>query len=333
MYQTKLRWAILGTGDFATSIAIPAMGQCTGANAVGIASRSHNKARETAQRLGLPKYYASYAAAIGDPEIDVIYNTLPNHLHYEWTLRAMQAGKHVLCEKPLALNAADCMGLLEARTRTGVVISEAFMIRHHPQWKRILQIADTSLGKIRSISSTFSFSVENGEDVRLSSMFGGGALNDLGCYLVLISRLLYKSEPTSVISSMRFCDSHAVDCMTSGILTFSQGRSIFSCCINSSFFQRVEIIGEYGQMIVETPFSVEEKDICNIQMKPHDATGGPLIMESFRGINQYRLQVDEFSAAIRAGSPPKTTLEDSLCNVKVMDALRLSASTGKMVKI
>jgi predicted dehydrogenase len=161
MKDEPLGWAVLGTGKFVTRVAIPAMRECRVARVLGIASRSASAAESAARELGLAKHYASYDAALADPEIQVIYNALPNHLHVEWSVRAMQAGKHVLCEKPVSLTIEGCRQLIEAREKAGVVIGEAFMIRHHPQWLRALQLATDEIGEMRNVIGVFSYDNRN----------------------------------------------------------------------------------------------------------------------------------------------------------------------------
>lgn len=198
------------------------MKQCQQARVIGIASRSAQAAESAAGQLGLPKYYASYEAALQDPEIDVIYNALPNHLHVEWSIRAMQAGKHVLCEKPISLTLEGCRRLMEARDQAGVKIGEAFMIRHHRQWARALDLAEA--GQIRSVVRIFSYDNRNPADIRNQAACGGGALWDIGCYLVLVSRMAFRSEPTRVYAAMDLDPQFGVDRLTSAILTAHHAR-------------------------------------------------------------------------------------------------------------
>jgi predicted dehydrogenase len=331
MNSRKLRWAVLGAGKFVTSVALPAMKECRNVEVTGIASRSAEKAEAAARQLQLPRYYASYEAALDDPAVDVIYNALPNHLHVEWSIRAAQAGKHVLCEKPIALTAADCLGLIQARDRARVLIGEAFMIRHHPQWTRVLQLAADGIGDVRSVISTFSYNNRNSANIRNQSEYGGGALWDIGCYLVLVSRMAFRSEPVAVHAAMDRDPDFAVDRLTSGVLTFPEGHAIFSCGTQMASFQNVQLIGTAGRVEVRIPFNAPADRGCAITIQRGSFPGGALDVETFEA-NQYAIQADEFSAAIEANTAPATSLEDSARNVRVIEALFESARNGKPVR-
>jgi len=262
MKNSKPGWAVLGTGRFVTTVAIPAMRQCQQAQVIGIASRSARAAESAAEQLGLPKYYASYDAALQDPEIDVIYNALPNHLHVEWSIRAMQAGKHVLCEKPISLSLEGCRRLIEARDQAGVMIGEAFMIRHHRQWARALELAEA--GQIRNVVGIFSYDNRNAADIRNQAVCGGGALWDIGCYLVLVSRMAFRSEPVRVYAAMDIDPQFGVDRLTSAVLTFTNGHSMFSCGTQMAPFQNVQLIGTKGRVEVEIPFNAPVDGPCSL---------------------------------------------------------------------
>lgn len=330
MSDRKLRWAVLGAGKFVTSVAIPAMAECSKTQVSGIASRSAEKARAATERLGLPKYYSSYEDALQDQEIDVIYNALPNHLHVEWSLRAAEAGKHVLCEKPIALTIDDCLRLIEARDRTKVIIGEAFMIRHHSQWKRVLQLAAREIGEVRSVIATFSYNNQDPANIRNQSEYGGGALWDIGCYLVLVSRMVFRSEPRSVYSAMDRDSNFGVDRLTSAVLTFPEGHAIFSCGTQMAPFQNVQVIGTNGRVEVHIPFNAPLDRHCAITIQRGKFPEGALEQETFRA-NQYAIQADEFSQAIEKKTPLATTLEDSAANVRVIQALLESANEGRAI--
>jgi predicted dehydrogenase len=332
MKNSKLRWAVLGTGRFVTRVAIPAMRQCQQAQVIGIASRSARAAESAAEQLGLPKYYASYEAALQDPEVDVIYNALPNHLHVAWNIRAMQAGKHVLCEKPISLTLEGCRRLMEARDQAGVMIGEAFMIRHHRQWARALELAEGEVGQIRNVVGTFSYDNRNPADIRNQAACGGGALWDIGCYLVLVSRMAFRSEPLRVYAAMDVDPQFGVDRLTSAVLTFTNGHCIFSCGTQMAAFQNVQLIGTKGRVAVEIPFNAPVNGPCSLIIQRDGSPKGVFETETFR-VNQYAAQADEFSAAVLGHGQPLTTLEDSAGTVRAIEALFESARSGVPVSI
>ena len=332
MKNSTPAWAVLGTGKFVTKVALPAMRQCQQTRVLGIASRSAAAAESAAKELGLPKSYASYDAALADPEVDVIYNALPNHLHVEWSIRAMQAGKHVLCEKPISLTVEGCRRLIEARDRAGVMIGEAFMIRHHAQWARALQLAEVEAGGIRNVVGIFSYDNRNPENIRNRAECGGGALWDIGCYLVLVSRMAFRSEPLRVYAAMDVDPQFGVDRLTSAVLTFANGHSIFSCGTQMASFQNVQLIGTKGRVELEIPFNAPVDGPCSLIVQRGGFLNGVLDTETFR-VNQYAVQADEFSAAVLGQGQPGTTLEDSANTVRAIEALFESARSGVPVSI
>ena len=328
----RLRWAVLGTGKFVTSVAIPAMKECRAAEVVGIASRSAIKAQAAAEQLALSAHYATYEAALEDPAVDVIYNALPNDLHVEWSIRAAQAGKHVLCEKPIALTRDDCFKLIEVRDRCHVVIGEAFMIRHHSQWKRVLELVGNDLGDVRSVASTFSYNNQDPANIRNQSVHGGGALWDIGCYLVLVSRMAFRSEPRSVYAAMDRDPNFGVDRLTSAALTFSGGHAVFSCGTQMAPFQNVRVIGTAGRVEMLIPFNAPTNGSCTILIQRGKFPGGIVDVEEFQ-TNQYAAQADDFSAAIQANTLPANTLEEANRNLRVIEALFQSAREGKAIDL
>jgi len=306
------------------------MKECLQAHVIGIASRSAQAAESAAEQLGLPKYYASYEAALQDPEVGVIYNALPNHLHVEWSIHAMRAGKHVLCEKPISLTLEGCRRLMEVRDQAGVIIGEAFMIRHHRQWARALELAET--GQIRSVVGIFSYDNRNPADIRNQPACGGGALWDIGCYLVLVSRMAFRSEPIRVYAAMDLDPQFGVDRLTSAVLTFTNGHSIFSCSTQMAPFQNVQLIGTKGRIEVEIPFNAPVDGPCSLIIQRDGLPKGVFETETFR-MNQYAAQADEFSAAVLGHGQPLTPLEDSVGNVRAMEALFESARSGVPVSV
>src|ERR1700716_1548721 len=256
-----VRWGILGAAKIALEKVIPGMRESALAQVVGIASRDLARARAAAKRLEIPRAYGSYQELIDDPDIEAIYNPLPNHLHVPWTIRAAEQGKHVLCEKPIALTAREARELLEARDRTGVQIGEAFMVRTHPQWLKVKEIiASGRIGELRLIAGHFSYYRRDPEDIRSRVEWGGGALMDVGCYPITISRWLFGAEPTDVIGLMERDPEMKIDRLTSGLLRFERGQATFSCATQLVAYQTMQILGTTGRIAVRIPFSAPPFD-------------------------------------------------------------------------
>jgi predicted dehydrogenase len=251
-----VRWGVLGVAKIATKKVIPAMQQAAACQIAAIASRDLEKAIAAAAELGIARAYGSYEELLADPEIDAVYNPLPNHLHVPWSIRAAEAGKHVLCEKPVSLNVAECRALIDVRDRTGVKIGEAFMVRTHPQWLRARELVRSGeLGRLRTIVSAFSYFNRDPANVRNVADWGGGALMDIGCYPIQISRFLFDEEPIHVAGRIERDPDFGVDRLTSGLLEFPSGHSVFTCGTQMVPYQRVQILCERGRIEVEIPFN------------------------------------------------------------------------------
>ena len=249
MSNQKIRWGVLGTAGIALKKVIPAMqlGQVTEVTA--IASRDLAKAKEAAARLGIRKTYGSYEDLLADPEIDAVYNPLPNHLHAPWTIQAASAGKHVLCEKPIALNRSEVVAMMEARDRNRVKIGEAFMVRTHPQWLRAREIAQSGeIGAVRSFLGAFSYFNDDPHNIRNVASYGGGGLMDIGCYPIFTSRFLLGEEPKSVIAAIERDPAFHTDRLTSAILDYPSGQAIFCCSTQMTPYQRIQILGTAGRV-------------------------------------------------------------------------------------
>lgn len=252
----KLRWGILSTASIGRNKVIPALQQGQYNDVVAIASRDLAKAQQTATDLGIPKAYGSYEELVADPNIDVIYNPLPNNLHVPWTIKAAETGKHVLCEKPISLTAAEAETLLAVRSRTGVKIGEAFMIRTYPQWLRVRELlSEGRIGELRSIVGYFSYFDTDPSGITNQVQFGGGALLDIGCYLVHASRYAFGQLPTRVVSLIDRDPRMRIDRLTSAILDFPNGQSIFTCSTQVVPYQRIHFIGTQGRIEIEIPFN------------------------------------------------------------------------------
>jgi predicted dehydrogenase len=308
----------------ATKKVIPAMQRGAWTTVDAIASRDESKARQAAQELGLPRSYGSYEALIADPEIDAVYIPLPNHLHVEWATRAAEAGKHVLCEKPIALTAAAAAALLPVRDRTGVLIQEGFMVRTHPQWLRAREIAQSGrIGDVRSIVGYFSFFNDDPQNIRHRKEYGGGGILDIGCYLVNTARMIYGAEPRRVCALIEESARFGVDWLASMMLDFGNARhAVGTCSMEVAHGQRIVISGSLGRVEIEIPFNAPSDRPCRIFVE--DAPPGEVPTRQtveFPVCDQYTIQGDLFSEAAHEGKPAPYPLEDSVKNLRVIDAL------------
>jgi predicted dehydrogenase len=328
---TKLRWGVLSTAAIGVKKVIPGMqhGQLTAVTA--IASRDGAKARQTAAALGIAKAYGSYEELLADPEIDAIYNPLPNQLHVPWTIKAAEAGKHVLCEKPLSLSVREAESLLTVRDRTGVKIGEAFMIRSYPQWLRLRELLNEGrIGEIRSITGFFSYFNIDPTNIRNQVESGGGALLDIGCYLVHASRYAFAQEPTRVVALIDRDPQMKTDRLTSALLDFPAGQSIFTCSTQLVPYQRVHFLGTRGRIELEIPFNAPIDRPTRLFIDDgKDVFGGGITTETFPACDQYTLQGDAFSKAVIEGSEVPVSVEDAIGNMAVIEAIFNSASSGQ----
>jgi len=296
-----------------------------------IASRGLDKAKETAQELGIEKAYGSYEELLADPQIDAIYNPLPNQLHVPWTIKAAEAGKHVLCEKPLSMTVAEARTLRDVQKRTGVKIGEAFMVRTHPQWLRTRElIASGRIGDLRSIQGFFSYFNVNPQNIRNIPECGGGALMDVGCYPINISRFLFAEEPVQVLGLVERDPELKIDRLSSAILDFPSGQSIFTCSTQLVPYQRINIFGTKGRIEIEIPFNAPVDRPCRIMIDDgSDLFGAGITIETFPICDQYTIQGDSFSRAILEGTGIPVPLEDAIKNMAVIEAVFRSAASGK----
>lgn len=331
----KLRWGVLSTASIGVRKVLPGMQKGERTIVSAIASRDLGRARQAAEQLGIPKAYGSYEELLADPEIDAIYNPLPNQLHVPWTVKAAEAGKHVLCEKPIALSAAEAETLLEVRERTGVTIGEAFMIRTHPQWLNAQAlVAAGRIGKIGSVVGYFSYFNNDSGNIRNQMASGGGALYDIGCYLILSARLAFAAEPKRVVAAMDRDPAFQVDRLTSAILEFEQGQAIFTCGTQMVPYQRVHLLGAGGRIEIQIPFNAPPDRPTRLFVDDgSDLTGRSAAVEEFSICDQYTLQGDAFARAVFEGGEVPMPIEDAIRNLRVIDALFESARTGKWVHL
>ena len=331
----RVRWGVLGVSRIATVKVIPAMQRGEWCEIAAIASRDGARAEEAAHRLGIPKAYGSYRELLDDPGIEAVYIPLPNHLHVPWSIRAAEAGKHVLCEKPIGMNVAETLELIAARGRTGVTMGEAFMVQSHPQWVRTMELVRAGrIGPLRSAIGSFSYFKLDVGNIRNIREYGGGGLMDIGCYPIKTSRMVFGEEPARVSATMvrdpRFGN---VDILTSAILEFPSGHCIFTCSTQVALQQSMRFYGATGRIELEIPFNAIENGPSRIRIDDgRDLTGSGATVEEFAPCDQYTIQGDLFSRAIREGGPPPVPLEDSLRNMAVMDAIVRSAETGHWVE-
>ena len=324
-------WGVLGAANIAIKKVIPGMERCAASRVAAIASRDVHKAQHAARSLGIPRAYGTYEELLADPEIEVVYIPLPNHLHVPWTMRAAEAGKHVLCEKPIALSASEARTLLAVRDRTGVQIGEAFMVRTHPQWLRVRQmVQEGRIGELRLITGHFSYYKRDPENIRSHIEYGGGALLDIGCYPVNIARWLFDSEPTEVIATVERDPDMRVDRLVSAVLRFPAGQSAFTCATQLVPYQRMHILGTRGRIEVEIPFNASPDRGCRLFVDDgRDLTRVGVETIELPVVDQYALQADAFSAAVRDGRSVPVPLEDAIANMAVIDALFRSETSGR----
>ncbi|HLY20408.1 MAG TPA: Gfo/Idh/MocA family oxidoreductase [Bryobacteraceae bacterium] len=327
----KVRWGVLGVADIAVKKVIPAMQRGAWSEIAGIASRDLLKARQAARALGIPKAYGSYEELLADPEIEAVYNPLPNHLHVPWSVRAAEAGKHVLCEKPLALDAAEARHLLGAQARTGVKMGEAFMVRTHPQWVRTRDLVRAGrIGELRAIQGFFSYFNRDAANIRNVRKWGGGGLMDIGCYPINTSRFIFGEEPRRVAALIERDPEMGIDRLASGILDFPAGQAAFICSTQLVPYQRMQFYGTQGRIEIEIPFNAPPATPCRIFLDDgSDLYGASVETESLPICDQYTIQGDLFSRAVRGECDVPVPLQDAIRNMAVIDALFRAAESGK----
>jgi predicted dehydrogenase len=327
----KVRWGVLGAARIATAKVIPGMQKGTLSTVAAIASRDLEKARSAAAALGVPKAYGSYEELLADPEIDAVYNPLPNHLHVPWSIQAAEAGKHVLCEKPIGLNAEECRRLIEARDRTGKLIGDGFMVRSHPQWRRARAIVRSGeIGEVRAFAMEFSYDNRDPKNIRNVPGYGGGGLMDIGCYPIQLSRYIFERNPARAVGAMELDPEMKVDRLASVVLDFAPGQAVFACGTQMAAFQRAQILGTKGRIEIEIPVNAPPDRPTRIRVDiGGDLAGSGLRVEEFAVCDQYTLQGDEFSRAIREGGPAPTPLEDAFANMAAIDAIVRSAASAR----
>lgn len=328
--MTRLAWGVLSTAKIAREKVIPAMARGARSTVVAIASRDAARARAVAAELGIAKAYGSYEALLADPYVEAVYNPLPNHLHVEWTRRAAEAGKHVLCEKPIGLTAADAEELIRVRERTGVRIQEAFMVRTHPQWLKARELVQGGrLGTLRAITGHFSYFNDDPGNIRNQADIGGGGLLDIGCYPITTSRFVTGAEPRRVAALIENDPVLRVDRLGSAILDYDGVQCAFVWATQTVPRQTMQFFGTKARLEVEVPFNAPNDRPCRLVI--YDAAElGAHVAETIElpVCDQYGIAGDAFSAAVLDGTPEPVPLEDSVLNMRVIDAVRRASASG-----
>ena len=332
----ELSWGVLGASTFAIEHMIPALQQTKGVRVHAVASRELAKAEAVAEQFGLAQAYGDYEALLADPAIDVIYNPLPNHLHVPWTAKAARAGKHVLCEKPIALDADEAAGLIAVRNETGVQIQEAYVVIHHPQWQRARELVRTGrIGRVQAIQGWFSFTLEDRDNYRNKREMGGGPLLDIGVYPLLTGRYIFEAEPLRAFASIERDPASGVDVLTSAMLAFPTGILTFTCAMRLVFHQHMAIHGTEGRIELPEPFAQHHTRSARISILGPRDIWAPINeeVETLERVNQYVPQAERFCAAVRGEAPPAFPLEESVKMMRTLDALARSGESGRWEEV
>lgn len=322
--MAALRWGVLSTANIGRVAVVPAIHASGNGEVVAVGSRSVDAARAFAEGNGIPRYHGTYDALIADPEVDAVYIPLPNSMHREWTVRAAQAGKHILCEKPLALDEAECHTMEMAAAANGVILVEAFMYRFHPRTERLLELVRSgTIGDVRMVRSAFTFRLTRPGNIRLDPALGGGALMDVGCYCVNIARTLL-GEPVEVQAFSRSA-STGVDEQLAGALRFTGGGlAQFDCALTLERREFVEVAGTDGNLIVESAFLPGTGPVTIVERHGR----GEEVVHTIDGADEYRLMVEHFGDCVLTGKPVRYAAADAALNMRVIDALHRSAADG-----
>ena len=327
----KIRWGVLGTAQIGWEKVIPGMQTGAHCSIDAIASRDPDRARHWAGKLGIPKAFGSYEELLADPDIDAVYNPLPNHLHVPWTITAAEAGKHVLCEKPIAVTAAEAEPLLAVRDRTGMRIQEAFMVRTHPQWLKAKDILRSGrIGEIRAIQGFFSYYNDDPDNIRNKADTGGGGMLDIGCYPTTTSRFMLDTEPLRVVALIGRDPESRIDRLGSAIYDYPGGvQASFVYSTQLAAYQRMQFLGTEGRIEIEIPFNAPPDRPCRIFVDDGSSlTGDSVETIEIPACDQYGVAGDAFSKAILENTPQPVPLENTMANMRVIDAVFRSATSG-----
>jgi len=329
--MSALRWGVLSTADIARSKVIPGMRRAARTEVAAIASRDGRRAREVAAELGIATAHDSYEALLADPAVDAVYIPLPNHLHAEWTLAAAQAGKHILCEKPLALTGDDARRMIEGAAGAGVYLAEAFMYRLHPSWVAVRElVASGRIGRLTAVQSWFSYYNDDEANIRNVREVGGGAMYDIGCYCVNLSRMLFGAEPSRVHGALRRDPVGGTDVLTSGILEFADGLASFTCSTRAEDDQRVDVYGTKGRISIGIPFNIPPDRPTEVHVT---AGGDPPVSPqtetlTFAAADPYAVEFERFADVVLDGAPRPVPADDPIANLEVMERIFAAAEPG-----
>ncbi|AIQ76955.1 Gfo/Idh/MocA family protein [Paenibacillus odorifer] len=327
----KLRWGIMGCAQIATGSVMPAIMDSETGMITAAASRGLEKSSAVATEFGIDKAYGSYEELLADKDIDAVYIPLPNHLHREWVIRAAEAGKHILCEKPIALNSEEAAEMVKACNDAGVHLAEAYMYRHHPRIAELQEIISSGeIGELRSIRGTFTYNdATDTSNIRFKSAWGGGSLYDIGCYPLSAARLLFGAEPEAVTVQAMFSPEHDnVDMMASGLVEFPKGLSlIFDCGMWAYNRQLLEILGTDGMIEVPMPFNARDEDA---EFFVH--TGEGVRRVDATGANPYTREVDDFASAVFTGKKLFAP-EDAVLGMQLIETCLASAKKRERISM
>jgi predicted dehydrogenase len=323
----KIRWGVLSTAKIGREKVIPAIQRSQLGHVTAIASRSLARAKAVAAELGIEKAYGSYQELLSDRHVDAVYIPLPNHLHVRWSMRALSAKKHVLCEKPIGLSVSEAEQLAgAAAAHPKLKVMEAFMYRFHPQWQMARQIVrEGRIGALRTIHTHFSYFNDDAQNIRNQADIGGGALMDIGCYPISLSRFIFDAEPQRVLGQIELDPALKIDRLVSATLEFFQGTATFTCSTQLVPYQRVKIFGTSGRIEIEIPFNAPVDKPCRIWLQIGTKPGTPIEEVVFEACDQYELQADAFSAAIQNDTPAPTPLGDAVANMRIIERIQTSA--------
>jgi predicted dehydrogenase len=320
-----VRWGVLSTAAIGMQKVTPAMQRASNGEVVALASRDGERARRAADELGIATAHSSYDALLEDPEVDAVYVPLPNDQHAEWTIRAAKAGKHVLCEKPLAMSVAQAEQMVAACAEAGVLLQEAFMYRHHPTWEYAVQLVrEGAIGRLEAVQTYFSYFNDDPTNIRNRVENGGGAVMDIGCYAINAARLLFEAEPVEVRSAVRRDPEMGIDTLTSAVLTFPDGgQSSFTVGIRSEPYQRVHAVGTQGRLEVEIPFNIPPDRATRVLVTAGgDPPAAPATrVQEFGPLDQYTRQAEVFGQAILDGAPAPVPPSDAVATMRVIETV------------
>ncbi|MBT4482349.1 MAG: Gfo/Idh/MocA family oxidoreductase [Candidatus Latescibacteria bacterium] len=320
-----VRWGIVGAAKIFIKAVILPMQKSELMELYAVASRNPEKAKQISRQYGIPRSFSSYEELLADKSIEAVYIPLPNNIHLEWIKKAADAGKHILCEKPLGLNGGEAQEALEYARKKGVLLMEAFMYRFHPQWIRAKELISTeNIGSLRAVQTFFSYNNTDPKNIRNILETGGGAVLDIGCYAISTARYLFGREPKRVVSLINRSPAFKTDILSSGIMDFGDGHSTFTVGTQSYPYQKVDIIGSGGRIHIHIPFNTYTDVPAEITVT--NSVGSRKLLLGPE--DQYKLQFERFSEAVRSDGPAPTPPEDAVNNLNVMDAFFKSEKSG-----